>query len=86
MRAVPRIQTSNVSGLLDKVVGLGKEIFGELYDDDRLVEAGQAQQGKGTEKLEALRQEAKAEAHRRSAERAEAKERDTQAAKASKAS
>jgi uncharacterized protein YjbJ (UPF0337 family) len=67
MRTLPRIDYGNVTGLLDKFVGLGKEVVGTLYDGERLIEQGQAQQGKGTEKLQAIRKQAEAKAHREKA-------------------
>lgn len=81
MRTLPRVNLDHASGLVDKVVGLGKEIVGTLYDEDRLVTAGTAQQGKGTEKLEALRSQAKAETHRRNASAANRRQRSAQTAK-----
>jgi uncharacterized protein YjbJ (UPF0337 family) len=80
---IPRIDYKDASGLLDKIVGLGKEVVGELVDDTRLIEAGEAQQDKGTEKLKALREQAKADAHEAKAQTFEAKQRSAQAAKAS---
>jgi uncharacterized protein YjbJ (UPF0337 family) len=78
---VPRINPQNATGLLDKVVGLGKEIVGVAVDEDRLITAGEAQQDKGSEKLKALRSEAKAKAHRAKARTHESKERSAQSAK-----
>lgn len=80
---IPRIDPKDVTGLYDKVVGLGKEIVGELLDEDRLVTAGEAQQEKGTEKLKAIREQAKADAHRASAQAQDRRERAAQSAKAS---
>ncbi len=67
MRTLPRVNVDNLGGLFDKVTGLGKEIVGEFYDEKRLIDAGTAQQAKGTEKLEALRKQTKAKEHRRQA-------------------
>ncbi|MBV9484504.1 MAG: hypothetical protein JO246_00440 [Frankiaceae bacterium] len=78
---VPRINPKDATGLFDKVVGLGKEILGTAVDADRLITAGEAQQDKGTEKLKALRSQAKADAHRAKAKAHEGKERAAQAAK-----
>lgn len=60
---VLHIRPENLGGLFDKTVGLGKEIVGEVFDRGDLRDAGRAQQGKGTEKLHALREQAKADAH-----------------------
>jgi len=80
---IPRVDPKDVSGLADKVIGLGKEIAGEVFDQTSLIDAGEAQQAKGTEKLKALRQQAKAEAHRTKAQALDSKQRTAQAAKAS---
>jgi uncharacterized protein YjbJ (UPF0337 family) len=83
MPRIPRIDPNDATGLLDKVIGLGKEIVGEVLDDSSLIEAGEAQQDKGTEKLKAIREQAKADAHRAQAETLEGKQRAAQRAKAS---
>lgn len=77
---IPRISPRNATGLLDKVFGLGREIVGHLFHQDRMIEAGEAQQDKGTEKLKALREEAKAEAHGAKAKAYEGKQRSAQRA------
>ena len=79
---IPRVDPKDATGLIDKVVGLGKEITGELYDRSSLIESGEAQQAKGTEKLKAVREQAKADAHKAKASTYEAKERAAQRAKA----
>jgi uncharacterized protein YjbJ (UPF0337 family) len=78
---IPRITAKDATGLFDKAVGLGKEILGVVVDEDRLVTAGEAQQDKGTEKLKALRAQAKADTHRVKAKAHESKQRAAQAAK-----
>jgi uncharacterized protein YjbJ (UPF0337 family) len=78
---IPRVDVKDATGLYDKLVGLGKEITGELFDEQRLIEAGEAQQAKGTEKLKAIREQAKADGHKAKATSYEAKERAAQAAK-----
>jgi uncharacterized protein YjbJ (UPF0337 family) len=83
MSVIPRIDPKDISGLADKVIGLGKEVVGELLDQNSLIEAGEAQQAKGTEKLKALREQAKAESHNAKAEALEKKQRSAQQAKAS---
>jgi uncharacterized protein YjbJ (UPF0337 family) len=80
---IPRVDPKDATGLLDKVVGLGKEIFGEVIDDERLITAGEAQQDKGSEKLKAIRDQAKADAHKAKARVADSRERAAQQTKAS---
>jgi hypothetical protein len=36
---IPRIDPKDATGLFDKVVGLGKEVVGEVFDEQRLVDA-----------------------------------------------
>lgn len=60
---IPRIDPKNALGLVDKVVGLGKEIAGPLTGQDRLKKAGQVQQEKGTERLKAVESELDAKSH-----------------------
>lgn len=81
MRVIPRVPVRNIDGLADKVLGLGKELAGELFDEQRLIDAGTAQQGKGTEKLQAIRERAKAESHRDKARQLEEEQRHQQASK-----
>jgi uncharacterized protein YjbJ (UPF0337 family) len=78
---IPRIDPKDATGLFDKVVGLGKEVFGEVFDEKRLIEAGEAQQAKGTEKLKAIREQAKADAHKAKAKTLDERERAAQKAK-----
>ena len=78
---IPRIDPKDATGLFDKVIGLGKEVFGEVFDEQRLIEAGEAQQAKGTEKLKAIREQAKADAHQAKAQTLDARERAAQKAK-----
>ena len=78
---IPRIDPKDATGLFDKVVGLGKEVFGEVFDEQRLIEAGEAQQAKGTEKLKAIREQAKADAHKAKAKTLDQRERAAQKAK-----
>jgi uncharacterized protein YjbJ (UPF0337 family) len=60
---IPRIDSKNVLGLVDKVVGLGKEIVGSVTGRDRLAKAGQVQQDKGTERIKAVKAQLDAQAH-----------------------
>jgi uncharacterized protein YjbJ (UPF0337 family) len=79
---IPRVDAKDATGLIDKVVGLGKEITGEIFDQQRLIAAGEAQQAKGSEKLKAIREQTKADAHKAKAQSLDAKERAAQRAKA----
>jgi uncharacterized protein YjbJ (UPF0337 family) len=78
---IPRIDPKDATGLIDKVVGLGKEVVGEVFDKQRLIEAGEAQQAKGTEKLKAIREQAKADGHKAKAQAFEKREQAAQKAK-----
>jgi len=60
---IPRIDPKNAYGLVDKVVGLGKEIVGTLTNRDRLSQAGQVQQDKGTERIKAVKAQVEADGH-----------------------
>jgi uncharacterized protein YjbJ (UPF0337 family) len=74
----PRIDTKNALGLLDKVVGLGKEIAGELTGRDRLAKAGRLQQEKGTERLKAIQAQGEARKYDAKATAAERSQRSAQ--------
>ncbi|HET6910609.1 MAG TPA: hypothetical protein VFH54_14840 [Mycobacteriales bacterium] len=78
---IPRIDPKDATGLFDKVIGLGKELVGEVFDEDRLIKSGEAQQAKGTEKLKAVREQAKADAHKAKAKTYDQRERAAQKAK-----
>jgi len=78
---IPRIDPKDATGLYDKVIGLGKEVVGEVFDQERLIHAGEAQQAKGTEKLKAIREQAKADAHKAKASTYEQREKAAQKAK-----
>jgi uncharacterized protein YjbJ (UPF0337 family) len=75
------IETDQLTGLFDKVFGLGKELLGSVTGNERLQDEGEAQQAKGTEKLKALRLEAKAEAKEAKADALEGKQRAAQRVK-----
>jgi uncharacterized protein YjbJ (UPF0337 family) len=75
------VDTDQLTGLLDKMFGLGKELLGSVTGNERLQQEGEAQQAKGTEKLKALRLEAKAEAKEAKAEGFESKQRAAQKVK-----
>lgn len=61
--AKPNIDPKNLTALIDKVVGLNREVVGHVLQKKSWIEAGEAQQAKGTEKLRALREQAKADMH-----------------------
>lgn len=58
-----RIEPENARGLLDKFLGLGKEVVGTIFDRNALREEGEAQQKKGGDRLRALRNRIEAEAN-----------------------
>jgi uncharacterized protein YjbJ (UPF0337 family) len=78
MRLVPRIDYKNLSGVLDKVVGLTREVAGIALDHDNLIRSGEAQQNKGSERLKEVRAEAKARMHREKALAAQERQREAQ--------
>jgi len=55
------IDLNKLRGIGDKAVGLSKELIGALTNNERLQEAGDAQQDRAAEELRALRAEVKAE-------------------------
>ena len=77
------VEVDQLRGMSDKVLGLGKEIFGALVGNDRLQEAGEAQQAKGSESLKAFRKQVEAEKHQAKAEAHEKRQRVAQRAKQS---
>ncbi len=78
---IPRVDPKNAAGLLDKVVGLGKEIAGTIASNDRLTKAGQVQQDKGTERLKAIKSELEARSHQAKAASAESAQKSAQKTK-----
>ena len=60
---IPQISREGATGILDKVVGLTKEIVGEVIDHTDLVHSGETQQERGSQTLKASREHTKAEAH-----------------------
>lgn len=81
MPTIPTVSPQNTLGFVDKIVGLGKELVGDILDKESLIEAGEAQQTKGTERLKALRAQAKADLHRSKADAQEGRQKTAQAAK-----
>jgi uncharacterized protein YjbJ (UPF0337 family) len=55
------VDLNKLRGIGDKFVGLARETTGVIMGNDRLQEAGEAQQEKATETLKALRKEAQAQ-------------------------
>ncbi|SHH56862.1 hypothetical protein SAMN05443575_4107 [Jatrophihabitans endophyticus] len=78
---IPRIDPKNAAGLVDKVVGLGKEIVGTVAGNDRLANAGQVQQDKGTERLKATKAQTRADGHEAKANAAEQRQKAAQSVK-----
>jgi uncharacterized protein YjbJ (UPF0337 family) len=78
---IPQISREGATGILDKVVGLTKEIVGEVVDSTDLVKSGETQQTKGSETLKATRERAKASAHSAKAKAHETKQRVSAAQK-----
>jgi uncharacterized protein YjbJ (UPF0337 family) len=78
-----RIEPENVRGFADKFLGLGKELVGSIIDNDGLRKEGEAQQKKGTERIRALQDQAKAELKEAKAETFERQQRAAQKVKES---
>ncbi|MBA2281287.1 MAG: CsbD family protein [Acidimicrobiia bacterium] len=75
------IDIDKLRGVTDKAIGLGKELVGTLLDNDRLVQAGEAQQERATEQLKALRKQIEAQAHEAEAELQERRQKAAQKVK-----
>jgi len=78
---IGNLELDHVLALGDKFVGLGKELAGTVAGNDRLQEAGEAQQARGTESLKALRKQAKAQVKEAKAESFEQEQKAAQRAK-----
>ena len=78
---IPRIDSENALGLWDKVAGLTKEIFGSVAGNDRVKKAGQVQQKKGEERIQALEDALKADKHEAKAAAAGQKQKGAQRTK-----
>ena len=63
MASISELQEASL-GLTDKAIGLVREAVGTILGNDGLADAGKAQQDKGTDRLEAIKHEAKADAAR----------------------
>jgi hypothetical protein len=77
------VSYQNANGIVDKVIGLVREVAGELLNKKSWIEAGEAQQTKGSEKLRALRAQAEADAHAVKAKTAAGRQRSARESKAS---
>lgn len=75
------IDLNKLRGVTDKAVGLGKETLGTLLGNERLEEAGEAQQDRAREQLKALRKEMKAQKLEAEADAHEARQKAAQRAK-----
>lgn len=75
------IDTEKLRGLSDKGIGLTKEFWGTVLDNDRWVEEGEAQQAHGSEKLKSLRKKLEAKKHEAKAETQEQRQKVAQKAK-----
>jgi uncharacterized protein YjbJ (UPF0337 family) len=75
------VDINKLRGIGDKAVGLSKELVGTLTGNDRMQEAGEAQQERAAEQLRALRAEVKAEQKDAKAEVLEKRQKAAQAAK-----
>ena len=63
MAGIQEFQTA-ATALTEKAIGLTREVVGTFFNNENLKRAGQAQQRKATEKLEAAEQELKADKER----------------------
>jgi len=77
------VDLNKLRGITDKAIGLGKELLGVLFGNDRLQDEGEAQQERAAAELKALREELKAE---KKDAKASANEKRQQAAQRAKAS
>jgi uncharacterized protein YjbJ (UPF0337 family) len=67
------LDLDHLRGISEKALGLGKEFLGTAIKNEHLVDEGEAQQARGTDKLRALRKEAEAKAKQAEAQAEEAK-------------
>ena len=61
---IGNVELDHLRGFGDKVAGLTKEVVGTVVGNDRLAEAGEAQQARGSDSIKALRKQAKARPRR----------------------
>ncbi len=77
------IDLNKLRGVADKAIGLGKETLGTVLGNERLEEAGEAQQDRAKEQLKALRAEVRAQKAEAEADAQEGRQKAAQRAKAS---
>ena len=77
------IDLNKLRGVADKAVGLAKETLGTVLGNERLEEAGEAQQDRAREQLKALRAEVRAQKAEAKADAQETRQKAAQRAKAS---
>ena len=75
------VDLNKLRGIGDKAAGLTKELVGAVTGNDRLQEAGEAQQERATEQMRALREELKAEGKDKKAAAHEQKQKAAERAK-----
>jgi uncharacterized protein YjbJ (UPF0337 family) len=78
---IGNVELDHLRGFGDKVAGLTKEVVGTVIGNDKLQEAGEAQQARGGESIKALRKQTKAQAKEAKAETFEQQEKAAQRAK-----
>jgi uncharacterized protein YjbJ (UPF0337 family) len=78
---IGRIDVNKLRGVADKGLGLGKELVGTLFGNERLEREGEAQQERAAEELKALRKEVEAQRKEAEAKGHEQRERAAQRAK-----
>lgn len=80
---IGRIDVNKLRGVADKAIGLGKELLGVLFSNERLQDEGEAQQERASAELKALREELRAEKKDAKASALEQRQKASQRAKAS---
>ncbi len=75
------VDVNKLKGIGDKAVGLSKELLGTITGNERMQDAGEAQQEKATETLRALRAEARAQVKEAKADVLEERQKAAAAAK-----
>jgi uncharacterized protein YjbJ (UPF0337 family) len=78
---IGNVELDHLRGFGDKVAGLAKEVVGTVIGNERIQDAGEAQQARGSESIKALRKQAKAQAKEAKTETFEQQERAAQRAK-----
>jgi uncharacterized protein YjbJ (UPF0337 family) len=78
---IGNVELDHLRGFGDKVAGLTKEVVGTVIGNERIQDAGEAQQARGSESIKAVRKQAKAQAKEAKAETFEQQERAAQRAK-----